>query len=83
MNYPSKVAVNEKGLFFGFVSENTPKHEFPFEVSEIEITEENLKQIEEILKLQGAPVLIDGVFANKKEELKDYIIGIDSKNLNN
>jgi hypothetical protein len=35
---------------------------------EVEITEENFNQIKEIQKLQGAPVLIDGSFVNKKEE---------------
>jgi hypothetical protein len=74
MNYPNKVLVNEKGLFFGFVHENMPKREFPFEVSEVEITEENFHQISEIQKQMGAPVLIDGAFVNKKEELKDYLV---------
>jgi hypothetical protein len=74
MKYPNKVIVNEKGLLFGFVHENMPKREFPFEVKEVEITEENLNQIREIRKQTGAPVLIDGAFVNKKEQLKDFIV---------
>ena len=72
MNYPNKAVVNEKGLFFGFVSENTPKREFPFELSEVEITETNFKQIQEIQKQRGAAVLVDGAFVNKKAEVSDF-----------
>jgi hypothetical protein len=82
MKYPNKAIINEKGLIFGFVHENMPKREFPFEVSEVEITEENFKQIMEIQKLQGAPVLIDGAFVNKKEELKDYLVAPTPKTSN-
>ncbi len=82
MKHPNKAFINEKGLFFGFIRENMPAHKFPFEVSEVEITEENFNQIKEIQKLQGAPVLIDGSFANKKEELKDYLAKPTPKNLN-
>lgn len=82
MKYPNKAIINEKGLLFGSVSENMPKREFPFEVSEVEITEENFKEIMEIQKIQGAPVLIDGAFVNKKEELKDYLVAPTPKNLN-
>jgi hypothetical protein len=74
MKYPNKAIINEKGLIFGFVHENMPKREFPFEVSEVEITEENFHQIREIQKQMGAPVLIDGAFVNKKEALKDYLV---------
>jgi hypothetical protein len=58
-----------------------PKREFPFVVSEVEITEENFNQIREIQKLNGAPVLIDGAFINKKEELKDYLVKPTPKKL--
>jgi hypothetical protein len=74
MNYPNKAVVNEKGLFFGFVSENTPKREFPFELSEVEITEANFKQIQEIQKQRGAAVLVDGAFVNKKAEVSDFTV---------
>lgn len=74
MKYPTKAIINEKGLLFGFVSENSPKREFPFEIKEVEITEENFNQIKEIQKQNGTPVLIDGVFLNKKEELKDFFV---------
>jgi hypothetical protein len=74
MKYPNKANVNEKGLFFGFVNEKMPKREFPFEVTEVEITEDNFNQIREILKLNGAPVLVDGAFINKKQELRDYTV---------
>jgi hypothetical protein len=82
MKYPNKAITNKKGLFLRFVHENMPKCEFPFEISEVEITEENFKQIQNIQKLQGAPVLNDGVFVNKKEELKDYLVSPTFKNLN-
>ena len=59
-----------------------PNRKFPFEVSEVEITEENFNQIREIQKQQGAPVLIDGAFVNKKEELKDFLVKPTPKNLN-
>jgi hypothetical protein len=81
MKHPNKAIVNEKGLIFGFVHENMPKREFPFVVSEVEITEENFNQIREIQKLNGAPVLIDGAFINKKEELKDYLVKPTPKKL--
>jgi hypothetical protein len=74
MKYPTKANINERGLFFGFVSENIPKREFPFELSEVEITEENFNQIKVIQNLQGAPVLIDGVFVNKKEEITNFVL---------
>jgi len=79
MKYPNKAIINEKGLIFGFVHENMPKREFPFEVSEVEITEENFNQIREIQQSYGAPVLIDGAFVNKKEELKDYLVATTPK----
>jgi len=82
MKYPNKAIINEKGLLFGLVDENTPKREFPFEVSEVEITEENFNQITEIQKLQGVPVLIDGAIINKRTELKDYLVAPTRKNLN-
>jgi hypothetical protein len=82
MVYPNKAIINEKGLVFGLVHENMPKPKFLFEVSEVEITEENFKQIIEIQKLRGAPVLIDGAVVNKKEELKDYLVAPTPKNLN-
>ena len=82
MKYPSKAFINEKGLFFGFIRENMPNRKFPFEVSEVEITEENFNQIREIQKQQGAPVLIDGAFVNKKEELKDFLVKPTPRNLN-
>jgi hypothetical protein len=82
MKYPNKAITNEKGLFFQFIHENMPKREFPIEVSEVEITEENFKQIQEIQKQQGMPVLIDGAFVNKKEESKDYLVSPTFKNLN-
>ena len=82
MKYPNKAIINEKGLLFGFVHENMPKREFPFEVKEVEISEENFKQIREIQKLQGAPVLIEGAFINKKEELKDFLVKPTPRNLN-
>jgi len=69
MKYPNKAIINEKGLFFGFVHENMPEREFPSVVSEVEITEENFNEIKEIQKLQGAPVLINGVFVDKKTEI--------------
>ena len=59
-----------------------PNRKFPLEVSEVEITEENFNQIREIQKQQGAPVLIDGAFVNKKEELKDFLVKPTPKNLN-
>ena len=83
MKYPNKANVNEKGLFFGFVPENMPKREFPIEVKEVEITVENFNQIREIQKQIGAPVLIDGAFVNKKQELKDFIVKSTPENLNN
>ena len=82
MKYPNKAFINEKGLFFGFVHENMPKPKFPIEISEVEITEENFKEIMEIQKQGGAPVLIDGAVVNKKEELKDYLVKPTPKTLN-
>lgn len=82
MKYPNKAIVNEKGLFFRFVFEGMPKREFPFEMKEVEITEENHNQIREILKENGAPVLIDGAFVNKREELRSYLVSPTIKNLN-
>jgi hypothetical protein len=74
MKYPNKVIINHAGLFFGFVTENMPTKEFPFETIEVEITEENFNEIREILKQNGAPVLIEGVFVNKKSEIANFVI---------
>lgn len=82
MKYPNKAIINEKGLFFGFVFENMSKREFPIKMKEVEITEENFNQIKEIQNQQGAPVLMDGVFINKKQEFKDYIVRPTFKTLN-
>jgi hypothetical protein len=69
-----KAMVNEKGLFSGFALEGMPKRELPFEVQEVEITRENFKEIKEIQKQTGAPVLIDGVFVNKKAEIANFVV---------
>jgi hypothetical protein len=82
MKYPNKAIINEKGLFLKFIqengsksiSENNFKNQFASEFNEVEITEENFKQIKEIQKLQGAPVLIDGAFLDKKAEITNFVV---------
>lgn len=74
MKIPTKAKTNDKGLFYGFVSENAPVRNFPFEVKEVEITKDNFNQIREILNLKGSPVLINGEFVNKKDQLKDFLV---------
>lgn len=82
MKYPKKAIINEKGLFFAYIPENAPNAELPAGHTELEITAENFKQISEIKRQAGFPVLIDGAFIDKKEELKDYLVAPTRKNLN-
>jgi hypothetical protein len=74
MKYPNKAIVNEKGLFFAYMPENEPNIKLPPNHKTLDITEENFKQISEIKSRRGYPVLIDGTFVDKKEELKDYLV---------
>jgi hypothetical protein len=81
MNYPNKAIINKKGLVFAYMPENA-SNELPAGHTELEITEENFKQINEIKRQAGFPVLIDGAFVDKREELKDYFVVPTRKNLN-